>query len=471
MPQLAGRTTGTAKIMPKHLIRPLHISILLLLSDIAGLLFFINLAYVLRLGSWHGDQWTIVWPISFTLLSLYVLDVYRTDIQISGIRAPVRAIIAVMLAGLMVATIAYTGGYWGNLFGRGVLPIALFLFAVWCAASRYLAAYWLKQRAEQVRWLVLGAGETASLLWNDFRKSESGGSLVILASDEAEKRDANPDAGPPVAGTLADLDRWDTTGYSGIILTLPPPLPSDLVQKLMRFRFQGISVYDLTDFYEHFWAKVPVMHLRSGWLVFAFGFDLIQNPLGLRLKRILDILFALLLLILLSPVFLLVAALIRLDSPGSSIYRQTRVGEGGKTFTLYKFRSMRQDAEQAGAQWAGANDVRITRLGRFLRVTRLDELPQLINVIRGDMSFIGPRPERPEFTSMLEKQIPYYDSRYLVKPGITGWAQVLYPYGASVDDAREKLQYDLYYIKHYSLLLDIAIFFKTIRVVLLGRGR
>lgn len=177
------------------------------------------------------------------------------------------------------------------------------------------------------------------------------------------------------------------------------------------------------------------------------------------------------LLTLLSPVFLLIAALIRLDSPGSSIYRQTRVGEGGKTFTLYKFRSMRQDAEQTGAQWAGANDVRITRLGRFLRVTRLDELPQLINVIRGDMSFIGPRPERPEFTSMLEKQIPYYDSRYLVKPGITGWAQVLYPYGASVDDAREKLQYDLYYIKHYSLLLDIAIIFKTVRVVLLGRGR
>ncbi len=457
--------------MSKHLIRPLHVSVLLLLSDVAGLLFFINLAYVLRLGSWHGDQWTVVWPVSFTLLSLYVLDVYRTDVQISGIRAPARAVIAVMLAGVMSATIAYSGGYWGNLFGRGVLPIALLFFAIWCTATRYIAAYWLKQRAEQMRWLVLGAGETANLLWNDFRKSESGGNLVILARDQSEKHQASLNAGPPMAGTLADLDRWDLTSYSGIILTLPPPLPADLVKNLMRIRFQGISVYDLTDFYEHFWSKVPVLHLRTGWLLFTYGFDLIQNPLGLRLKRILDILLALFLFAALFPLMLLVALLIRLDSPGTVIYRQLRVGEGGKTFALHKFRSMRENAEPDGARWASTNDSRITRFGRVLRATRLDELPQLLNVLRGDMSFIGPRPERPEFTAMLEKQIPYYDSRYLVKPGITGWAQVMYAYGASVDDAREKLQYDLYYIKHYSLLLDIAILFKTIRVVLLGRGR
>lgn len=443
----------------------------MLALDVIFLVAIMWLVYNLRIGPWRTDIWTIIWPLSLTLLSLYVVDAYNVDRQVSGMRAPVRAIVAVVFAGLATAVVAYVSGYWGNLFGRGVLPVSLLLFAGAAASTRYLVARWLRKRAGDIRWLVLGAGETSHQLWNDFRESGADGRLVVLARDEAEKAGAERSGVIPVAGTLSDLDQRNWSDYSGVILALNPPLTDDLVKKLMHMRFQGLSVYDLTDFYEHFWSKVPVMHLRSGWLVFAHGFDLIQNPLGLRLKRILDILFALLLLILLSPVFLLIAAFIRLDSPGSSIYRQTRVGEGDKTFTLYKFRSMRQDAEQAGAQWAGANDVRITRLGRFLRVTRLDELPQLINVIRGDMSFIGPRPERPEFTSMLEKQIPYYDSRYLVKPGITGWAQVMYPYGASVDDAREKLQYDLYYIKHYSLLLDIAIVFKTIRVVLLGRGR
>jgi exopolysaccharide biosynthesis polyprenyl glycosylphosphotransferase len=176
-------------------------------------------------------------------------------------------------------------------------------------------------------------------------------------------------------------------------------------------------------------------------------------------------------MLLLAPIMLLAAIAIKLDSPGSVFYSQTRTGLNGETFKVYKFRSMYQDAEKRGAQWASEQDPRITRVGRWLRILRIDELPQIWNVLRGDMSLIGPRPERPEFDIKLSEAIPYYNLRYLVKPGITGWAQVMYPYGASIEDAYEKFAYDLYYIKNFSFWLDIAITLKTVRVVLLGKGR
>ncbi|MEO1184008.1 MAG: exopolysaccharide biosynthesis polyprenyl glycosylphosphotransferase, partial [Cyanobacteria bacterium J06636_27] len=178
-----------------------------------------------------------------------------------------------------------------------------------------------------------------------------------------------------------------------------------------------------------------------------------------------------LLMLILSPLMLLVGLLIKLDSRGPIFYSQERTGLNGIPFKVHKFRSMYQDAEKRGAQWAQERDPRITRVGYWLRLMRIDELPQVWNVVKGEMSLIGPRPERPQFDAQLKEAIPYYDIRYLVKPGITGWAQVLYPYGASIEDAYEKLSYDIYYIKNYSIWLDIAIFFKTIRVVLLGKGR
>jgi exopolysaccharide biosynthesis polyprenyl glycosylphosphotransferase len=219
------------------------------------------------------------------------------------------------------------------------------------------------------------------------------------------------------------------------------------------------------------WFKGPVLHTRRGWLVFAHGFDLLHNPFGLRIKRLLDVLIALVLLVVALPALAVVALLIKLESRGPVIFRQARTGLGGAEFEVLKFRSMTQDAERDGPQWARDADPRVTRVGRVIRLLHIDELPQLINVLKGEMSFIGPRPERPVFNAMLEQEIPLYSLRHLVRPGITGWAQVMYPYGASVEDAREKLQYDLYYIKNYSVLLDIGIVFKTLRIVLLGKGR
>jgi exopolysaccharide biosynthesis polyprenyl glycosylphosphotransferase len=240
---------------------------------------------------------------------------------------------------------------------------------------------------------------------------------------------------------------------------------------LMEMRLRGVYVYSFADFCEQFWQKIPPACLEDDWFAFSAGFSILHNPVNIKLKEAIDRFVAASLILLTLPITLIVAIVVKLDSPGSLFYSQVRTGLNGKKFKVHKFRSMRSDAEKMGVQWAQEKDPRITRSGRILRMTRIDELPQLWNVLKGEMSLVGPRPERPEFDSQLRQAIPYYDLRYLVKPGITGWAQVCYPYGASVEDAYQKVAYDLYYIKNYSLILDAAIALQTLRVVILGKGR
>jgi exopolysaccharide biosynthesis polyprenyl glycosylphosphotransferase len=240
------------------------------------------------------------------------------------------------------------------------------------------------------------------------------------------------------------------------------------VEALLSCRLQGRRVYDSAGFCERVLRRIPVQFLRAA--DFAFADELTVSPLRRALKRGFDLLVASTLLLLASPFLVLVALAIKLDSRGPVFYRQERTGLLGKTFYLWKFRSMRTDAEKNGAVWAKANDDRVTRVGRFIRRTRIDEIPQVFNVLMGEMSFVGPRPERPVFIEQLKKQIPFFGLREAVKPGLTGWAQIRYPYGASVDDARNKLEFDLYYVKNGSLFLDVGIIFHTVRHVLLGRG-
>jgi sugar transferase (PEP-CTERM system associated) len=228
-------------------------------------------------------------------------------------------------------------------------------------------------------------------------------------------------------------------------------------------------VVDGLSFYEEITGKLAIENINPSWFIFSDGFRL--TPFMHLYKRAFDLFFAALGLLLTMPILPLLALAIRLESPGPILFRQLRVGENEIPFLLYKFRSMRQDAESAtGAVWAQVDDPRVTRLGNFLRKSRLDEIPQLFNVLKGEMSFVGPRPERPEFIEKLKERIPYYGSRHCVKPGVTGWAQVSYPYGASEADALEKLRYDLYYIKNYSLPLDFLIILETVKVVLCGKG-
>jgi exopolysaccharide biosynthesis polyprenyl glycosylphosphotransferase len=239
----------------------------------------------------------------------------------------------------------------------------------------------------------------------------------------------------------------------------------------MDARLRGIYIYKSEEFYEEFFQKIPPKLIQDDWFAFTAGFALFHNRINVKLKRIFDILVSGMLCAIALPIGLVTVLAIKLDSPGPVFYSQIRTGLNGQKFKVHKFRSMRQDAEKTGIKWASTSDSRVTRVGKWIRLTRVDELPQLWNVFKGEMSLIGPRPERPEFDSELREAIPYYDIRYLVRPGLTGWAQVRYPYGASVEDAYQKVAYDLYYIKHYSLLLDIAIVLKTIRVIFLGKGR
>jgi exopolysaccharide biosynthesis polyprenyl glycosylphosphotransferase len=241
------------------------------------------------------------------------------------------------------------------------------------------------------------------------------------------------------------------------------------MDKLLDMKMMGVTFDYLASVYEEYTGKIAVEHLRPSWLIFSSGFR--KSRRTRATKRTLDTVVAAFGLIVGSPLFLLTAALVRLSSPGPIIYSQTRVGQHSQPFTIYKFRSMAANAEaQTGAVWARKNDARVTPIGSFLRKTRLDELPQLWNVLRGDMSLVGPRPERPEFVTDLLKQIPFYGQRHVVKPGLTGWAQVSYTYGASVEDSLEKLQYDLFYIKHLNLPLDLFIILKTIKTVILRKG-
>jgi sugar transferase (PEP-CTERM system associated) len=244
--------------------------------------------------------------------------------------------------------------------------------------------------------------------------------------------------------------------------TIPMP-------ELLQLRMQGVKIEEATSWLEKISGKIEVENLYPSWLVFGEGFR--RSTAFIMVRRAVSITISLTGLVLALPLFPLIMLAIRLDSKGPVFYTQTRVGKAGRIFRVVKFRTMRLDAEAAnGPQWAGDNDPRVTRVGRFLRSSRLDEIPQLWCVLKGDMAFVGPRPERPEFIEWLSKEIPYYGVRHMVRPGLTGWAQVKYKYGSTVEDSREKLQYDLFYIKNASIGLDLLIMFLTVKTVLLRRG-
>jgi len=275
---------------------------------------------------------------------------------------------------------------------------------------------------------------------------------------------------PPILGHCEQLQEIvEREHIDKIVVALSDRRGKLPMETLLACKLDGVEVEEGATFYEQVCRKIMLENLRPSWLVFSQGFT-ISPPLRI-LKRLADIFLAVLGLLLAAPLMLIVAILIKLDSPGPVFYRQQRVGRYGTLFAVIKFRSMRHDAEAAtGPVFADQHDSRITRVGQVLRTLRMDELPQLLNVLRGEMSFVGPRPERPFFVEQFAKEIPYYTQRHSVRPGITGWAQVCYPYGATLEDTVEKLCLDLYYIKHMSLVLDLRIILKTVHIVVCGKG-
>ena len=240
------------------------------------------------------------------------------------------------------------------------------------------------------------------------------------------------------------------------------------LETLLDFKSMGIDVLDGHQLYESECGRLSIDELKPSALIFSSGFH--RRPLTMFLKRVEDVFCSVLGIIVMAPLMLIVSFLIKVDSQGPALYKQTRVGLRGGSYILWKFRSMRQDSEGGKAQWAQLGDHRVTRIGRWLRLMRIDELPQLFNVLKGEMSLVGPRPERPLFVKELRKKIPYYDLRHSIRPGLTGWAQIRFNYAASVEDSHMKLQYDLYYVKHLSILFDLSILIRTIRVIILGSG-
>lgn len=354
--------------------------------------------------------------------------------------------------------------------GRGVFLLAQGIGMVSIMFIRLGFWQWSSMDALKTRVLVLGSGSRAAKIDELLTKQGTSSGLQIvgyvpLASiHHFVPHEQILDATEPLS-SLADRLQVDE-----IILAVRDRRGGALpVADLLDCKLKGIRVLELSSFFERENGHLQLDSLNASWMILGDGFH--QGMLRDTIKRMFDVVASLILLSVTLPFMILAALAIKFESTGPVFYRQERVGQHGRPFTIFKFRSMRADAEQDGKpRWAQANDDRTTRVGRFIRKTRIDELPQIFNVFMGDMSFVGPRPERPYFVAELNQQIPYYGVRHTIKPGITGWAQVRHEYGASVEDAIEKLQYDLYYVKNHSLFLDLMILFQTVQVVLWGKG-
>jgi sugar transferase (PEP-CTERM system associated) len=355
-------------------------------------------------------------------------------------------------------------------FYRESIPDALLLSAAGLLGVRLLLASGLQHQMLTHRVLVLGAGIDAAAVERAFRSSpEAGVTLVgFYPIDASTAKVVSPDR------VLSNATPLETTvrrlGVHEVIVAVREQRGGSLpVSQLLNCRLRGVRITDLSGFFERMTGEVPVDSLKASWLIYGEGFR--QDWARRTMKRSFDIVASALLLLLAAPVMLAAAVAIFFESGQPIIFRQERVGLGGRTFMLLKFRSMCSDAESDGVpQWARRGDPRVTRVGRWLRRCRIDELPQIFNVLNGHMSFVGPRPERPYFVDRLSERVPFYGARHTVKPGVTGWAQVSYSYGASEEDAVKKLQYDLYYVKNHTLALDLVILFKTVEVVLRGEG-
>lgn len=415
-----------------------------------------------------------IWPIALAFalvffLSLAAMGLYQRRFRHGTAGMVLRLGAAIFLGSIAISVLYYL--FPVIFIGRGATAISIAIAFFLLLLIRIIFIRTIDQDTLKRRVLVLGAGQQAQQISQQLRRrTDRRGFLVVgyvHVRGEHDVVDENMILRPDVPLlTLAKKLQVDEI----VIAVGDRRRKSFPVHELLDCKLSGVDVIDLLGFYEREVGKIKLDVLNPSWLIFSDGFN--QSHWFNFEKRVFDVLVSMVLLFLVWPAMLLVALAIKLEEGPRAplIYRQVRVGQHWKLFNVYKFRSMRVDAEKNGAQWAQKNDSRVTRVGEFIRKVRLDELPQIFNVLKGDMSFVGPRPERPEFVTNLTEEIPYYAERHRVKPGITGWAQVCYPYGASQKDSLEKLQYDLYYIKNYTLFLDFVVILQTAHEVLWGKS-
>lgn len=416
----------------------------------------------------------MIWPkvlliALVTQIVLYHNDLYELNtisdsmdlayklIQSMGVTCIILAILYLLRPDMIIA--------------RWVFFVNLIFLLFFLVCWRFIYAIILRKNLFSEKTMLIGFGELAKNILSEIaEKKELGYDVIAVIAPSKNCSPENLPTGVSINfgfDNIRDLAKENHVDH--IIVALDEKRRVFPYKELLACKIKGINIIDGESFYERISGKLLVERINPSWLIFSDGF--VKSKTIRFTKRLVGLLMATLLLIFLFPFLLLVALLIKLDSKGPVLFMQERVGEDEKAFTLYKFRSMKKDAEnKSGPIWAEEDDPRITRVGKVIRKLRIDELPQLWNVFKGDMSFVGPRPERPYFVKQLKKKIPYYGERASVKPGITGWAQIKYPYGATEEDALEKLKYDFYYIKNMSIVMDLMVIFHTAKIMLLGRG-
>ena len=414
-----------------------------------------------------SSLWKIALVTVVCQLCLYYNDFYDLTLVHSNRELIVRLLQAVGAASIVLAALYFVVP--ALMIGDGIFVSALFVFVVGILGWRLLFNQLIGSLKLEERILVVGTGESARKVARQILDQHDFAYRIIGFIDDDASRVGERIVNPAIVGTPDDIERLVARHQiDRIVVGLSDRRGKLPVEQLLRAKMTGVRVEDVTTTYERVTGKILLDDLRPSWLIFSEGF--LVSRMTRWMKRGIDLTLSILMGIVAIPFMIVTAIAIWLESGAPVLYRQERVGENGRTFTLCKFRSMRKDAENGTPLWAKDGDDRVTRVGRVIRKTRLDELPQLWNVLRGDMSFVGPRPERPYFVAELAKQIPFYQQRHAVKPGITGWAQVKYRYGSSLEDAMEKLRYDLYYIKHLSVFFDLTIVFDTVKVVLFRKG-
>jgi len=458
----------------------MHLPVVTLaLAEFAAFGLSIYAAVVLRLGTDHVSivaENGAIWPRSLVFggsmsVCFLALGLYTTRQRADAVGLGLRMVIASLVATAVLATVFYA--FPDLQLGRGIVLAALAISLLAAVVARIIATRVGALEGIKRRVLVYGSSAQMATFNRMRRRSDRAGyhlvGMVRHHGDTPDLLDPLTDRiyeAPNGLGALCvelDIDE--------LVVALQDRRQTLPIKDLLQCRLAGVTVLEFITFMERETGRIQLDLLNPSWIIFGQGFR--RDGVRLFTARALDFIASGVLLVLASPIMLLTMLAIWLEDGrkgGGVFYRQARVGFEGKVFHLTKFRSMRVDAEAGGAQWAQKNDPRVTRIGGFLRKTRIDELPQLLNVLKGHMGFVGPRPERPEFVVELEAKIPFYAYRHSVKPGITGWAQLCYPYGSSVEDAAQKLQYDLYYVKNHNLLFDITILLQTVEVVLMGKG-
>jgi sugar transferase (PEP-CTERM system associated) len=416
----------------------------------------------------------LIWPRALlvtiiTQISLYFNDLYefkKTDTNLDMAARLLQAI------GVTSISLAFVYLIWPSMVvGRWVFFMSLIILLFFIVSWRFLYTVVILRKIFTEKAMILGSGQLVNdILYEVSDRRDNSYNIDILVTNKKENY---------------NLDKFkDISIYEGLVRVNDIAIDKDIkniivafdekrgvfpYQQLLESKIRGINIIDGVSFYERITGKLLVEQINPSWFIFSDGFQ--KSNLARMIKRIIGLVMSSVMLILLLPLLLFIAIIIKIDSTGPALFSQERVGENGEPFKLHKFRSMRTDAEAAtGPVWAQEDDPRVTRVGRLIRKLRIDELPQLWNVFKGEMSFVGPRPERKFFVDDLKKKIPYYNERFSVKPGVTGWAQIKYSYGATEKDALEKLKYDLYYIKNMSIAFDLLVIFQTVKTVLLGKG-